>query len=143
MSSRPRRHTVLQFLDAFRAEQVHLVEGEAPFDEVDVGVVEAGEDGGPFCVNDRRLGPAEPHDFALASHPQDLVPPDGHGCRHGPGPFGRVNPRVMNNEVHRAAAVVALGPDDEASDERGRDDGNDDVRGEAGGHGASGPAPAF
>ena len=49
---------------------------------------------------------------------QDLVAADGDRFRHAAGAVGGIDPCVVDDQVHRAVAVVALCADDEAGDQR-------------------------
>ncbi|MNC90621.1 hypothetical protein D3C83_67410 [compost metagenome] len=94
-----------------------------------MSVVESRQHRAAFRVDDGRLRAAEAHDLALAAGLEDLAAANGDGVRNGAVIVGGVDPGVVDDEVDRAAVVVALGSDDEAGDERTRHDRDDEISG--------------
>ena len=98
-------------------------------------VVEPGQHRRALRVDHRRLRTAVAHDLALAADLENLVAADRDRVRDRPEIVGGVDPRVVDDEIDRAAVVVALGADDQAGDERARHDRDDEVSGKTRGHG--------
>ena len=80
--------------------------------------------GGAVCIEHHRLCAAQALDFAVRADPKDLIAADGNGLLE-PGAATRIDLAVDDDQIDRAARVVALRADDEARDEgRPDDDGN-------------------
>ena len=101
---------------------------------MDVGIVEAGHDGGAVGVDDLGLATAQAEDVAIAAHAHNLIAAHGNGFRHGASGIRRIDSAVVDDEIDRTVTVVALGTDDEAGDERGGDDPDDNECSEADRH---------
>ncbi len=134
MFSRPCPNPGLNVVERFGASQVNPREAQAAGDEVQMGVVEAREDRRAIRVDHRRLRAAEPRDLTLAADAKHLIAADGDGLRHRAASTGRIHLRVVDDDVDGPVRVVPLGPDDQAGDERRRDDSDDEIGGKAGGH---------
>ena len=130
----PVLHPPLHVLDGGGLDQVDPVERHAARHQIDPRVVESRQDGGALRVDHRRLRALQAGDLAIAADLQDLVAADGDCFGHRSLGVRRVDPRVVDDEVYGAVAVVALRADDEAGDQRDRDDGDDDEGGETGRH---------
>ena len=106
-------------------------------------IVESRQNHAATRVDDDGLGPLQAGDFAGGADAQDLVAADGNGLGGRAAAVGRVDRGVGDDEVDRPIVVVALGPDDEAGDERRRDDRDNNVSGQAGRHGILRKETAF
>ena len=131
---------LLHRLERLEAGQIDCLPRKTARDERDVRVVESGDHRRALCVDDGRLWTAIAEDLAVRADVQDLVPAHRDRFGHRPEAVGSVKLCVVDDEIDRAAVVVALRADDQARDERGRDDRDNDVCGETRGHAPSGRA---
>ena len=90
-------------------------------------VVEAGQHRAAVRVDDGGLRAAQALDFAVGADAEDLVAADGDGLGELGGAAG-VDAAVGDDQIDRAALVVALRADDEAGDERPGNDQDHDER---------------
>src|SRR5213079_3163386 len=93
-----------------RAVEADAVARETAFHQRRVRVVEASQDGATPRVDDRRLRTAVPQDFSLGADLQNLVAANGDGVGDRAEVVGDIHARVVDDEIDRAAAVVALRP---------------------------------
>jgi hypothetical protein len=130
----PRGETRLHLVQRIGAVQPHAVARESAGDQRRMRVVEPREHGAAMRVDDGRLRAAVAHHLALAADLEDLVAADRDRLRRRAEVVGGVDLRVVDDQIDRAAAVVALRPDDQASDERRPDDDGHQEGGKTRGH---------
>ena len=118
-----------------RPEQVGAIHREAGAQQVQVRVVEAGQQRAAPGVDLDGLRPPQAAHLARAPDAQDLVAANRHRAFEGRRPVGREHLRVEDDQIDRPAVVVPLGADNEAGDHRDGHDRDDDERGETRGHG--------
>ena len=82
----------------------------------------------------RTAAPLQAQDLAIASDTEDLIAANRDSFSHRALLGGRIDSRVVDDEVHRAVAVVSLGADDQPGDERDRNDGDNDECSKTGRH---------
>ena len=131
---RPGPDPRLHFVERVRAVQIDAIEAEPTGDEIEVCIVETGNDRRALGIDHRSLRTAEPHDLALASDAQNLVAADGDGFRHRAVRTCGIHLRVVDDHVDRTVGVAALRADNQSGDERRSDDSHNDIGGQSGGH---------
>src|SRR5687768_5187413 len=111
-----------------RGSQVEVFERQRAVHELDTRIVQAGKHGRAMRIEHDRLRASQPFDVAVRSDAQNLVA--AHGDRFLKiRAATRVHLAVDDDQVDRAAGVIALRTYDQARDERGADDhGNKDGR---------------
>ena len=131
---RPVPDSPLDLLGRRRIEQVDAIERGAAVDEVEMRVVESGQDGGAFRVDHPGQWPLQAGDLAIAADTQNLIAANRDGFGHRPLVVRGVDPSVVDDEIHRPIVVVPLRADNQAGDQRERNDGDNDECGETGRH---------
>ena len=96
---------------------------------MDVGVVEAGDHRGAARIDDLRLRAAQPQHVAVAADADDLVATHRDRFRQGSVLVGGEHGSVVDDQIDRTVAVVSLGADHQAGDERDGNDPDDNERG--------------
>jgi len=107
-----------------------VLERERAAHQVHLCVVEAREHRRTVRIEDHGLGASQPLDLSIRTDPEDLVATDGHGFLKR-GTSARIDLAVDDDEIDRAAGIVALGTDDEAGNEGRSDDDGHEYRGQA------------
>ena len=134
MASAQSRIAPLDILDRRGICEVDPIESGTSVEEVEMRVVESRQDGGALRIDGRGLRPLQPQDLAIASDTEDLIAANRDSFSHRALVGGRIDSSVVDDEVHRAVAVVSLGADDQPGDQRDRNDGDNDECGETGRH---------
>ena len=89
--------------DGLVFDEVHQLQGERSRDEVDVGVVEAGQKKTAARVHHARLGPRDASAFGGRAHEGEAPSAHREGFRPGPGGIGRPDAGVLDHQLGGAA----------------------------------------